>query len=89
LQNYPNYRKILKTENLSKIKYLENKLKDNIVNLKIEDMIYYKIAKEIHFIINHKARIIFDLEELEGWGKEEKLKQILVFNKEKIDIIKP
>lgn len=89
LHNYPNYRKILKTENLNEIKYLENKLKDNIVNLKIEDIIYYKIAKEVHFIINNKTRVIFDLEELKWWEIEEKLKQILVFNKEKINITKP
>jgi len=89
IQNYPNYRKVLESENLKTIKYLENKLKDNIVNLKIEDIIYYKISKEVHFIINNKTRIIFDLEETDFWNSDEKLKQIFVFSKEKIDITKP
>jgi len=85
LQNYPNYRKILQTNKIDKIKYLENKLKDNIVNLIINDIIYYKTSREVHFIINNKTRIIFNIE----WNLEEKLKQIFVFSKEKINITKP
>ncbi len=89
IQNYPNYKKILKPENLYKIRYLEEKIKDNIVNLKIESIIYYKTAREIHFIINNKTRVIFDIEIQKEWKLDDKLKQIFVFNKEKVNIIKP
>jgi hypothetical protein len=60
-------------------------LKDNIVNLVINNIIYYKTSREVHFIINNKTRIIFNIE----WDLEEKLKQIFVFSKEKINITKP
>jgi cell division septal protein FtsQ len=85
LESYPNYKKILDTKNLNGIKYLGNSLESNIVNLKINNIIYYKTSREVHFIINNKTRIIFDLE----WNLDEKLKQIFVFNKEKVDITIP
>ena len=84
-QNYPNYKKILKENNLQKISYFEKQLKENIINLKIYDIIYYKTEKEVHFIINNKTRLIFELE----WNNQEQLKQLFVFNKEKLDITKP
>lgn len=85
LENYPNYKKILDIDNLEKINYLETKLKDNILNIKLENIYYYKTEREIHFIINNKTRLIFDLE----WNIDENLKQLFVFNKEKVDITKP
>lgn len=85
LQNYPNYKKILKEINLQKIIYIRKQLKDNITNIKIEDIIYYKTEKEIHFIINNKTRLIFNLES----NNKDELKQLFVFNKEKINITKP
>lgn len=85
LQNYPNYKKILSSENIEKILYIKNKIKDNIINIKIEKTIYYKTQKEVHFIINNETRLIFDL----VWDLDKKLEQLFVFNKEKINIIKP
>ena len=84
-QNYPNYKKLLKQENLQKIVFFANQLKENLINIEIEDIIYYKTEKEIHFIINNKTRLIFDLE----WNNQEQLTQLFVFNKEKLDITKP
>jgi hypothetical protein len=43
------------------IKYLEEKLKENIVNLVINDIIYYKTSREAHFIVNNNTRILFNL----------------------------
>ena len=85
LPNFPLYKKILKYENLKKIYFIKEKLKENIVWLKIKDIIYYKTEKEIHFIINNNTRIIFDL----VWDIKEKLKQLYVFNKETKNITKP
>ena len=85
LENYPDYKKILNTKNLKKILFLKDKLIDNITNLKIEKIIYYKTEKEVHFIINNNSRLIFDL----IWDTNKQLKQIFVFNKEKINITKP
>lgn len=85
LQNYPNYRKILKEKILQNIVYIKNELEENIVNIKIDDIIYYKISNEVHYLINNKTRLIFDLEQ----DIDKKLEQIFVFNKEKINIIKP
>ncbi len=84
LQNYPNYKKILKSDDLYKLVYLRENLEKNIANLKIQKSIYYKVFKEIHFVINNKTRLIFDLE----WNLDEKLKQIFVFNRERINITK-
>ena len=85
LENYPDFKKILNKEDLHKILYLQNNLTENIVNLEIEKIIYYKTEKEVHFIINNKTRLIFDL----FWDIKTGLKQLFVFNKEKINIIKP
>lgn len=84
LQNYPNYKKILDENILKKIEYIENKLNDNILNIKINNIIYFKKEREIHFIINNKNRIIFDIE----WNIDENLEQLFVFNKEKKEITK-
>jgi len=84
LESYPNYKKILSNSNLYKIKIISEKIKKNITNLKINNIILYNIEREVHFIINNNTRILFDL----NWNIEKQLNQLFVFNKETIDITK-
>jgi len=85
MEKYPDYKKVLESTNLDLILKLKNNLIKNITNLKVNNIIYYKTEKEIHFIINNNTRLIFDL----YWDTKTQLKQLFVFNKEKKEITKP
>ncbi len=85
LDKYPDYKKILRQKDLEKIQYLKKQLLHNITNLKINSILYYKTEKELHFIINNNTRLIFDITS----DIDKSLKQLFVFNKEKINITRP
>ena len=84
LPNFFLYKKIFNNENLKTIHYIQQKLNENIVNIQIKNIIFYQKEMEVHYIINNDSRIIFDLSK----DIDFKLKQLFVFNKEKINIIK-
>ncbi len=85
VDNYFLYKKIFDKNKLNQINYILKSLKENIVNLKIKSIVYYVREREVHIVINNDTILIFDL----NWDLKQKLKQLFVFNREKIDITKP
>lgn len=66
LQNNTNkfvdYKQIYSPENIKKIQKLVTKLEENIVNLKIKNIVYYVIEREVH-IENESNILLFSLED--------------------------
>lgn len=79
------YKKLLKTKDLKTIKYIENKISDNLLNINILDLNYYQIEKELHVKISNDTLLIFDLD----WDIDKQIKKILIFDKENTALIKP
>jgi K+ transporter len=56
------YKQIYSPENIKKIQKLVTKLEENIVNLKIKNIVYYVIEREVH-IENESNILLFSLED--------------------------
>jgi hypothetical protein len=81
---YPEYKQILEEKNLKKINYLFEKIKQNLLEINITEINYYKTEKEIHYKTNNNTLFIFDL----NWNLEQQFEKLAVFNKEKNLLIK-
>lgn len=76
--NFPDYKIIISEKYLEKIQYLENKLLENILNIKINSLEYYITERELHIVNWTWTRLIFDLE----WNLDKQIKQLAIFNKD-------
>jgi len=82
--HFPDYKIIVSEKYLKKIQSLNDKIFKNITNLKIKELDYYIIERELHIIDLNWARIIFDLE----WDLDKQVKRLSIFNKNYFDLTK-
>jgi len=78
------YKKNFETQYIKKIYQIITFLKENIVWLKIKDVKYYVIEREVHIKTDNDTIIIFDL----NLNPKEQIEKISVFNKDHININK-
>jgi len=76
------YKQILNPEYINKIFSTKKSLEENLVNIKIKNVIYYVIERELHIEITNGTRIIFDLDS----DTKNQIEKLAVFNKEQSDI---
>ncbi len=78
------YKQVLERKYITKIFTTKKVLEENIINIKIQKLIYYVFERELHIVTKKNTTIIFDLE------KDTKLQieKLAIFNKEKLDIDK-
>jgi len=86
LQNFwvLDYKKIFEEDEISKIKAIETKIKEENSFILINKIIFYKNEKEIHIISKNNTRIIFDLTK----DIDTQIKKINIFYKEYASKIK-
>lgn len=79
------YKQIFNPFFIEKINNIINKLEENIVNIKIKNIDYYEVERELHIQIENDNILIFSLDDdLDYMSQIEKL---VVFNKEYSSII--
>ena len=78
------YKKVFDSTFLAKISNINNKIKENIINLNIKDITYYVIERELHIETEKDTILIFDL----NWNTNEQIEKLAILNKEHIDINK-
>ena len=78
------YKKTLETEYIMKMLKIINSLEENIINLKIKELTYYVIERELHIETDKNTTIIFDL----NWDFKQQVEKIVIFNKDYMDIDK-
>jgi len=78
------YKKVFKTKYIKNINYLIYKLEENILNLKIDNLKYYKNERELHIVSNSWINMIFDLNS----DIDYQIKSSVIFNKEHYSISK-
>lgn len=80
LNNIPilDYKKVLDSKYLKNINYLSNKIEENILNIKIKNILYYKNERELHITIESWTIIIFDLDS----DIDKQVKKAVIFNKD-------
>ena len=79
--NFPNfyeYKQILKQEELALVTELASRMKDNFLDAKTEKINFYVEAKEVHFILETWATIMFDL----ASAPAAQIEKVAVFNEE-------
>lgn len=78
------YKKIFDEEYIKKILVTKKSLEENIINIKIDKLIYYVVEREFHIVTNKNTTIIFDLET----DPKLQVEKLAIFNKEQLDIDK-
>ena len=78
------YKKILPGAHIQYIEEIRNKLIQNILTIKIEEIIYFSTQREAHFLLESDTRIIFDLTE----NINEQIEKLAIFHKEEKNIQK-
>lgn len=81
--NFLDYKKIFNTETINKISYIIPLLKENIIWLKVKEITYYLIEREVHIKTDKNTTIILNLNS----NLREQIEKIAIFNKEQINII--
>ena len=77
INNFLDYRKIYEEKYIKNIEYLVNKLEENIIDLKILDLNYYIIERELHIKIQNNL-LIYSLNNY----LDEQIEKTVIFNKE-------
>jgi hypothetical protein len=76
------YKKIFNDSLIKNISYIINNLKENIINLKIENIKYYVTERELHIKTKQNTILIFNINS----NINEQIKKITIFNKEQKSI---
>jgi len=77
------YKKIYEEKYIQNINYIVNEIKENIIQLEIEDLTYYTIERELH-IKTKETLLIFSLEN----NINNQIEKLVIFNKEYKNITK-
>lgn len=80
------YKKIFEEKFLSKINEIIKKLEENIINIKIKNIIYYEIEREIHIKLENNTILIFSIDN--SIEVNEQIKKLVIFNQDHISIEK-
>lgn len=78
------YKKEYNTEYITKISNIIKSLEENIINLKVEQITYFLIERELHIETGKKVTLIFDL----NWEYKEQIEKLAIFNKDYLNIEK-
>lgn len=78
------YKKVFNERFIENIKYLEEAIEKNLIDIKIEKIVYYEIEREAHFYINNNTILIFDI----NWNIESQVETLAIFNKQHLDLSK-
>lgn len=78
------YKKILDPLFINNIFLIVNNLKENIIDINIDEILYYSTEREVHIKTNKNTLIIFNIDS----NIKEQIKKISIFNKEKLNINK-
>lgn len=85
--SFYDYEKIIDPKYTDRIKYIEKSIKENILWIQINEIKYYVVERELHFITESWNTIIFSINtDLESVGQ---IKSLSIFNKEHTDIQSP
>ncbi len=78
------YKKVFDTEYINKISNISNSLEDNFINIKIDNLTYFVIERELHIETNNKITLMFDL----NWDFKKQIEKLAIFNKDYLNISK-
>jgi len=78
------YKKSFNEKLLKNINFIIEKLEENIIDLKISEINYYVIERELHIKTTSNTILIFDIND----KIKEQIEKITIFNKEQININK-
>ncbi|MDD2907961.1 MAG: hypothetical protein PHH98_04940 [Candidatus Gracilibacteria bacterium] len=79
------YKQIFNPFYIEKINTIISKLEENIINIKITDLYYYEVERELHIITENGNRLIFSLDD--DINPMEQIEKLVIFNKEHYSII--
>jgi len=83
LANFLDYKQIYSENYINNINIIINKLKENIIDINIEELTYYKIERELHIKTNNSI-LIFSLDE----NISNQIEKLVIFNKDYKNISK-
>lgn len=82
--NFIDYKQIYEEKYIKNIDYLAKKIEENIINIKIKNIIYYPIEREVHFKIENNL-LIYSLDE----DIDKQIEKTVIFNKQHFELNKP
>lgn len=75
--NYVDYKKLYEEKNIKNIDYLVKKIEENIINIKVKDLVYYPIEREVHLKIENNL-LLYSLDE----DIDKQIEKTVIFNKQ-------
>jgi hypothetical protein len=78
------YKKIFDTKYIKEINNINKLIKENIINIKVNELTYFVVERELHLKTENNTTIIFDLNK----NIQNQLEKIVIFNKDQLNINK-
>ncbi len=77
ISSFISYKKILEESTIKRILLLQKLLTENLLDFKIQHIIFYKTEQELHISLPNKTLLIFDV----NWDIHKQIKKLIVFYK--------